>query len=304
MARQIAHEIKNPLTPIRISTQFMRRAYEQKPADFERAFKEGTETILRQVDVLKRIASEFSSYGRMQQLHIKPQPVDALVRGIVHPYEQNTSGIRVVYEDGASNARVMADGEAVRKICSNLIENAMEAMGSKGGELRVHCAETTNDGAPAIRITFRDTGPGLSDEVSRRLFEPYFSTKTTGTGLGLAICRTLSRGWCRGGVDVAAGLAPFPLPVVFRVAVFLLFFRALRILRVLLLELRGRLFLRRGRSRFLPGRAIDGFVGPARIVVVRRWQERERCRNGLHATALLVDDGLLVRRKDDLCELL
>jgi PAS domain S-box-containing protein len=193
MARQIAHEIKNPLTPIRISTQFMRRAYEQKPADFERAFKEGTETILRQVDVLKRIASEFSSYGRMQQLHIKPQPVDALVRGIVHPYEQNTSGIRVVYEDGASNARVMADGEAVRKICSNLIENAMEAMGSKGGELRVHCAETTNDGAPAIRITFRDTGPGLSDEVSRRLFEPYFSTKTTGTGLGLAICRTLSR---------------------------------------------------------------------------------------------------------------
>jgi two-component system nitrogen regulation sensor histidine kinase NtrY len=192
MARQIAHEIKNPLTPIRISTQFMRRAYEQKPADFERAFKEGTETILHQVDVLKRIASEFSSYGRMQQLHVKAQPVDALVRGIVHPYEQNASGIRVVYEDGASDAKVIADGEAVRKICANLIENAMEAM-SKGGELHVRCAETTNQGAPAIRITFRDTGPGLSDDVARRLFEPYFSTKTTGTGLGLAICRTLSR---------------------------------------------------------------------------------------------------------------
>lgn len=193
MARQIAHEIKNPLTPIRISTQFMRRAYEQKPADFERVFKEGTETILHQVDVLKRIASEFSSYGRMQQLDVKPQAVDPLVRRIVQPYEQNTSGIRVLYENGASDVRVMADGEAVRKICANLIENAMEAMGQKGGELRVRCSEITNDGAPAIRITFRDNGPGLNDEVSRRLFEPYFSTKTTGTGLGLAICRTLSR---------------------------------------------------------------------------------------------------------------
>ena len=193
MARQIAHEIKNPLTPIRISTQFMRRAYEQKPADFERVFKEGTETILHQVDVLKRIASEFSSYGRMQQLHVKAQAVDPLVRRIVEPYEHNASGIRVVYENGASDAKVMADGEAVRKICANLIENAMEAMGQKGGELRVRCSETKHEDAPAIRISFRDTGPGLKDEVARRLFEPYFSTKTTGTGLGLAICRTLSR---------------------------------------------------------------------------------------------------------------
>ncbi len=193
MARQIAHEIKNPLTPIRISTQFMRRAYEQKPEDFERVFKEGTETIMHQVDVLKRIASAFSSYGRMQQLHVKAQAVDPLVRGIVQPYQHNSSGVRVIYENGASTAKVMADGEAVRKICANLIENAMEAMGPKGGELLVRCAETTNDGAPAVRITFRDTGPGLNEEVSRRLFEPYFSTKTTGTGLGLAICRTLSR---------------------------------------------------------------------------------------------------------------
>jgi signal transduction histidine kinase len=129
----------------------------------------------------------------MQQLDVKPQPVDPLIRRIVQPYEHNTSGVRMMYENGASNARVMADGEAVRKICANLIENAMEAMGENGAELRVRCAETTNEGVPAIRITFRDTGSGLNEEVARRLFEPYFSTKTTGTGLGLAICRTLSR---------------------------------------------------------------------------------------------------------------
>ena len=74
MARQIAHEIKNPLTPIRISTQFMLRAYEQRPDQFERVFREGTETILHQVDVLKRIAGEFSSYGRMQRLRDRPAP--------------------------------------------------------------------------------------------------------------------------------------------------------------------------------------------------------------------------------------
>jgi signal transduction histidine kinase len=81
----------------------------------------------------------------------------------------------------------------VRKICANFIENAIEAMGPKGGELRVRCTETNDAGARQVRVTFRDTGPGLGEDAAKRLFEPYFSTKTTGTGLGLAICRTLSR---------------------------------------------------------------------------------------------------------------
>jgi len=192
MARQIAHEIKNPLTPIRLSTQFMRRAYEQKPAEFDRVFREGTETILQQVDVLKRIAGEFSSYGRMQRLHVRAHPVDPLVRHILAPYEHNAA-VQVRYENGASDAIVVADAEAVRKICANLIENAMEAMGENGAELRVRCAEGVEDGVGVVHIVFHDSGPGLSEDAAQRLFEPYFSTKTTGTGLGLAICRTLSR---------------------------------------------------------------------------------------------------------------
>jgi PAS domain S-box-containing protein len=194
MARQIAHEIKNPLTPIRISTQFMRRAYEQRPGDFERIFKEGTDTIIQQVDVLKRIAGEFSSYGRMQRLDMKPLALDPLVRRIVAPYEKKEGNVRVHYENGAADVSVLADSEAVRKICANLIENAIEAMGPKGGELRVRCSEMPDaGGTPMVRVSFRDTGPGLSETAIHRLFEPYFSTKTTGTGLGLAICRTLSR---------------------------------------------------------------------------------------------------------------
>jgi two-component system nitrogen regulation sensor histidine kinase NtrY len=102
------HEIKNPLTPIRISAQFMRKAYEQRPEDFDRIFKEGTDTIIQQVDVLKRIAGEFSSYGRLQRLDVKPMAIDPIVRGIVTPYENNPSGVRVHYDNGAGSATVMA----------------------------------------------------------------------------------------------------------------------------------------------------------------------------------------------------
>jgi PAS domain S-box-containing protein len=191
MARQIAHEIKNPLTPIRISTQFMQRAYETRPEQFDKIFREGTETIMHQVDVLKRIASEFSSYGRMQQLEVGPHPLEPILRGIVTPYQKNDAGVRVHYENGVPDATVLLDPEAVRKICANLIENALEAM-PDGGDLRVSCEETRASGAGFVRIAFEDNGAGLSSEVADRLFEPYFSTKTTGTGLGLAICRTLA----------------------------------------------------------------------------------------------------------------
>ena len=192
MARQIAHEIKNPLTPIRISTQFMQRAYEQKPEQFDRIFREGTATIIHQVDVLKRIASEFSSYGRMQQLSVAPHGLDPILRSIVAPYEKNAANVRVVYENHHRDAAVYVDPEAVRKICANLIENALDAM-TGGGELRISCDEAKRGQERLVRIRFRDVGPGLSAEAAGRLFEPYFSTKTTGTGLGLAISRTLAR---------------------------------------------------------------------------------------------------------------
>jgi two-component system nitrogen regulation sensor histidine kinase NtrY len=193
MARQIAHEIKNPLTPIRISTQFMQRAYEQKPEQFDRIFREGTATIIQQVDVLKRIAGEFSSYGRMQQLAVAPHGLDAILAGIVAPYTQSAANVRIRIGNENRAGNVYVDPEAVRKICANLIENALDAMSASGGELRIDCDETLRGQERLVRVRFRDSGPGLSNEAAARLFEPYFSTKTTGTGLGLAISRTLAR---------------------------------------------------------------------------------------------------------------
>ncbi len=192
MARQIAHEIKNPLTPIKLSTQFMQRAHEAKSADFDRIFNEGSNTIIQQVEVLKRIAGEFSSFGRMQQLNIASHKIVPLLEDIIGPYSSNTAGVKISRDISCGEASVKVDPEAVRKICVNLIENAMEAM-PVGGSLQVSCEKQTVEGVAYVVVKFKDTGPGLNDEVREKLFEPYFSTKTTGTGLGLAICRTLSQ---------------------------------------------------------------------------------------------------------------
>ena len=192
MSRQIAHEIKNPLTPIKLSAQFMVRAHQEKSQDFDRIFQESSDTIIHQVEVLRRIASEFSSFGRMQRLDVKPHTIATQIEEIVKPYRQNTEGTEITLQVADPSAQVMADEEAVRKICTNLIENAMEAM-PEGGHLDISCDEAQVNGRKLIRVSFRDSGPGLNETAKEKLFEPYFSTKTTGTGLGLAICRSLSR---------------------------------------------------------------------------------------------------------------
>ena len=192
MARQIAHEIKNPLTPIKLSTQFMVKAHKEQAEDFNKIFTEGSETIIKQVEVLRHIASEFSSFGRLQHLELSTENIVPQLRAIVAPYKRNAAGVEIEVRCESEDIRVNVDSEAVRKICTNLVENAMEAM-PDGGRLEITCTRATYEGVPQIALAFRDTGTGLSDEAKQKLFEPYFSTKTTGTGLGLAICRSLSR---------------------------------------------------------------------------------------------------------------
>jgi signal transduction histidine kinase len=128
----------------------------------------------------------------MQQLDVSSHRLIPMLEELISPYRSNTAGVNIVCDYHCEEATAQVDPEAVRKICVNLIENAMEAM-PEGGELSVRCEQTEKDGATYAKVTFKDTGPGLNNEVQEKLFEPYFSTKTTGTGLGLAICRTLSR---------------------------------------------------------------------------------------------------------------
>ena len=186
MARQIAHEVKNPLTPIRLSAQFMRRAWEAKADGFDEILESGVETIVQQTEILRRISSEFSSFGKVTNLHPERVDVGPFLEEIVSPY---TGMERVTVALAAAEpAAVTADREALRKIVVNLLENAVDAV---AGEGRIDVGWTAAGGR--VRIAVLDDGAGLSPEAAERLFEPYFSTKTNGTGLGLAICQGLAR---------------------------------------------------------------------------------------------------------------
>jgi PAS domain S-box-containing protein len=185
MARQIAHEVKNPLTPIRLSVQLMRRAYEEGREEFGEIFTSGVDTVVQQTEILRRIASEFSSFGKVTSLELETVSLASFLREFVASY-RGAEGVEINLVEGA-DVKVRADREALRKILVNLMENALEAM-TGGGEVTIDYARS--DDIVSIRVL--DTGSGLSPEIIEKLFEPYFSTKTNGTGLGLAICRNLA----------------------------------------------------------------------------------------------------------------
>jgi two-component system nitrogen regulation sensor histidine kinase NtrY len=186
MARQIAHEVKNPLTPIKLSAQLMRRAYEEKSDKFDEIFTSGVETVIQQTEILRRISSEFSSFGRVTRLRPATFRLGPFLSEFTASY-RGAEGVEVVMEEGAE-IDVVADREALRKVLVNVMENALEAM-TDGGSIAVRYGR---EGEEAV-VEIEDTGCGLSPEVQERLFEPYFSTKTNGTGLGLAICQSLVR---------------------------------------------------------------------------------------------------------------
>lgn len=186
MARQIAHEVKNPLTPIKLSAQLMRRAYEEKSDKFGEIFESGVETVIQQTEILRRISSEFSSFGRVTRLRPEAVRLDPFLSEFVSSY-RGAAGVEIVYEKG-EDVTVTADREALRKVMVNVMENALEAMPG-GGTVTVRYRRS---GEAAV-VEIEDTGTGLTPEVQERLYEPYFSTKTNGTGLGLAICQSLVR---------------------------------------------------------------------------------------------------------------
>ncbi len=196
MARQVAHEIKNPLTPMKLSAQFMEQAYRDRSEKFPQIFRDGMTTIVEQVDNLRRIASEFSNFGRVQKLEPRPLDLGVLLQRVTAPY-RSIVGLEWEVLDGdapggpdasfGTGIRVLGDEDGLRKVFSNVLENAREAMGGRGRITMRVLAPT--DGRVEVRIA--DSGPGVSDEVRVRLFEPYFSTKSAGSGLGLAITKSI-----------------------------------------------------------------------------------------------------------------
>jgi two-component system nitrogen regulation sensor histidine kinase NtrY len=204
VARRIAHEIKNPLTPIRLSTERMLKKWEQKDKDFGHVFERSTKTIIREVDSLRNLVDEFSRFGKMPAIIKSPTSIAGIIDEVVNLYrDYKDFAIAVAIPPGTP--LIDMDGEQFKRVLINLFDNAIHAMDG-GGNISVRVL--TDIAANRVNIDVADDGPGIREEDKERLFLPYFSTKNGGTGLGLAIASriiTEHRGYLRVGDNQPRG---------------------------------------------------------------------------------------------------
>jgi signal transduction histidine kinase len=185
MARQVAHEIKNPLTPIQLSSEHLVRVNRDKGQPLTPVLEECVGAIMSQVKLLREISAEFSSFASSPIAHPTPTSLAELLVTVLDPYITGLAGrIQIHTEVPASLPPVIVDRNLLARAITNIVENALHAMPGHGS-LTV-AAEAT---ATTVRLSFADTGTGMDAEALRRIFEPYFSTKATGTGLGLTIAK-------------------------------------------------------------------------------------------------------------------
>ncbi|MGA7304814.1 MAG: ATP-binding protein [Rhodothermales bacterium] len=195
MARQVAHEIKNPLTPMKLSIQHLQRAFEEgdetRNQDFAAVFRRITKTVSEQIETLANIANEFSTFARMPKRHLEHLDVDEIVREAIALLQEEGSS-EVVFTSSIESAVVEADRDELRRVFINLIKNAQQATDAEG-TVTVHTRADLGIGdrvaQPVVVAEIVDTGSGILEEVRDKIFQPNFSTKTSGMGLGLAIAK-------------------------------------------------------------------------------------------------------------------
>jgi two-component system nitrogen regulation sensor histidine kinase NtrY len=194
VARRIAHEIKNPLTPIQLSAERLKRKYAREVSTEPEVFTQCTDTIIRQVGDIGRMVDEFSSFARMPAPVIRTQDAQELVRQAV--FLQRVAQPQIVFEVNTPPGPVMmdCDGRLVSQALTNVLKNAAEAIGARvsGGNAvpgRITIDVSVKTGR--VRIAIHDNGIGLPHENRHRLTEPYVTTRAKGTGLGLAIVRKI-----------------------------------------------------------------------------------------------------------------
>jgi nitrogen fixation/metabolism regulation signal transduction histidine kinase len=196
MARQVAHEIKNPLTPIRLGVQHLRRARADKRVDFDRVLDQNVNQILTEIDRLDEIARAFSRYGAAPDERRRPAAIDvaAVVREVISLERMGAEG-GVNWEEHGVDVpmRGFALGDELKEVLLNVLENARLAQ-ARTVRVSVSLGDDV-DGDRHVLINTRDDGHGIPADVLPRIFEPHFSTRTSGSGLGLAISRQLVEGW-------------------------------------------------------------------------------------------------------------
>ena len=193
VARRLAHEIKNPLTPIQLSAERMRRRYLQHmKGEDAQILDRATYTIVQQVEAMKAMVNAFSEYARAPDMKVTRFPLNALVDEVADLHRVQESAVQIDVEADSHIDQVEADRGRVRQILNNLIVNAVEAVEHAApGRVTVATKLETAGGADYATITVSDNGPGFTSEVLGHAFDPYVTSKPKGTGLGLAIVKKI-----------------------------------------------------------------------------------------------------------------
>lgn len=189
VARRLAHEIKNPLTPIQLSAERLAMKLEGKlDAPGQALLTKSVKTIVDQVDAMKRLVNEFRDYARLPAAVLVPVDLNATVVDVLALYDRAVVPVRVDLEPGCPP--IAGDAEQIRQVIHNLVQNAQDAMGA--GHPGGVCVKTRRSKTgQRVRLTVLDQGPGFADNILKRAFEPYVTTKVRGTGLGLAVVKKI-----------------------------------------------------------------------------------------------------------------
>ncbi len=188
VARRIAHEIKNPLTPIQLSAQRLRRRYLERFADDDKVFDDCTNLIISEVDTLKNLVNEFSTFARMPTSHPTPNDINEILSEALLLFQENHKDIEFRFHPQPEIPIFNLDRDQIKRAVINLLDNAVGAI-EKDGTIEIEAGY--NPALQVVTFSVADTGCGIPPEDKPRLFEPYFSTKKSGTGLGLAIVASI-----------------------------------------------------------------------------------------------------------------
>lgn len=198
VARRLAHEIKNPLTPIQLSAERLEMKLDGKlPAPEQAILSKSVKTIVDQVDALKRLVNEFRDYARLPAAELQPLDLNALVTDVLQLYGGENAGVCVQVELDPRLPRIAGDAQQLRQVVHNLLQNAQDAteqaFASQAGPVPpVRIATKWSTSSGRVRLTVQDQGSGFPAHILQRAFEPYVTTKPRGTGLGLAVVKKIA----------------------------------------------------------------------------------------------------------------
>lgn len=197
VARRLAHEIKNPLTPIQLSAERLEIKLSGKlePAE-QTILNKSVKTIVDQVEAMKRLVNEFRDYARLPAAELKPVDLNALVQDVLHLYDAESPRVQVLLELDAACPKVRGDVHQLRQVIHNLLQNAQDATESQnlehGADGHIVVRTVWQESKGRVRLSVLDQGSGFDEAILKRAFEPYVTTKVKGTGLGLAVVKKIA----------------------------------------------------------------------------------------------------------------